>query len=445
MDQIISDASDFHDTQIPNISQLDALLRCHICKDFLKVPVLTPCGHTFCSICIREYINRQSKCPLCLNELRESMLRSEFLVNEIVQSFQSVRTKLLEVVKMPTISGSEDKSLIELGSDLESESGENIQSSKELESEEGDDDIQIVGTNQTKSTLRHNLRKTVSGPRINKSISSIESMFTKRQTNVRMAQCPICEDFYPIKTLERVHLDECLTLQSLGKKPVKRKASSTDTGLASKMTKAPSTSQKRMKSLTPPKDDNISHLERYVTSVVDTEHQRLPKLDFTAMSLSQIKQKLSALKLSTVGSKQDMIARYNHFELLWNSNFVDSMDPVSESELRRQLTSWEASNNSNNVNTNNNIGRLMMQTKKADTKTVEYNKLLKNFKNDKFSRTEWATLFNKEFKQLIKQARRNLEKDRQKLNDENDHEHGIEGLTEPSIENSSLFNKNETS
>ena len=61
MDHPITDPTDFAKTKIPDLEQWDTLLRCHICKDFLKVPVLTPCGHTFCSLCIRKYINNSAK------------------------------------------------------------------------------------------------------------------------------------------------------------------------------------------------------------------------------------------------------------------------------------------------------------------------------------------------------------------------------------------------
>lgn len=41
---------------IPILKDFDALLHCNICKDILNVPVLTPCNHTYCSRCIREYL-----------------------------------------------------------------------------------------------------------------------------------------------------------------------------------------------------------------------------------------------------------------------------------------------------------------------------------------------------------------------------------------------------
>ena len=40
-------------------------LRCPICWDQLIGPVATPCGHTFCSQCIRSALNVKKECPVC--------------------------------------------------------------------------------------------------------------------------------------------------------------------------------------------------------------------------------------------------------------------------------------------------------------------------------------------------------------------------------------------
>eukprot|EP00474_Spongospora_subterranea_P003830 CRZ04288.1 hypothetical protein [Spongospora subterranea] len=40
-------------------------LNCPICYETLSVPTICPCGHSFCSICIRRYLKLQKKCPIC--------------------------------------------------------------------------------------------------------------------------------------------------------------------------------------------------------------------------------------------------------------------------------------------------------------------------------------------------------------------------------------------
>lgn len=413
MDNQISDASDFVHTRIPRLSQLDALLRCHICKDFLKVPVLTPCGHTFCSVCIREYINVQAKCPLCLTELRDSMLRSEFLVSEIIDTYKSIRSDILEIIQKPEDSteSRDNTSLIDLGSEFD---GSLIIDADSNE----DDDIQIIENKERKSLKRtatdltgssslgngprSKYFKTSSKAKRSSTASRIDSMIKK---SVELVPCPICEKYFPVKELERTHLDECLTLQSLGKKP--RQESFKNKPELKKIRAAPpekslllrSHQNKRVE-----QEETVSHVDKYLNSASDTEHQRLPKLDLPSMTITQAKQKLTNLGLSTNGSKQDMIARYNYFEILWNSNFCDSLNPVEVSELKRQLLSWEASRKvHNNKGPSNSIGDLMT-SRRSDTQNA-YKKLLANVKTDKFDRKGWCILFRKQFRQLIKDAK----------------------------------------
>lgn len=414
----ISDTSDFTGTRIPKLSQLDTLLRCHICKDFLKVPVLTPCGHTFCSLCIRGYISTQAKCPLCLTELRESMLRSEFLVNEIVDSYIAVRDDILTCIKeaCDLNERNESDSIIELASEPSDSFTETIDDGQ------NSDDIQILETKNTNPMKRTTMnilslssKNNTSGAskRLKRSstASRMESLFQK---SAEMAQCPICEKFFPVKQLERTHLDECLTLQALDNNFKPSNESNIDRQLVKNTTpKIPrNISLSDSFKINRAKDDSVSHVDRYMNSNIESEHQRLPKLDLSSMSISQMKQKLSSLGLSTQGSKHEMIARYNYYEILWNSNFCDSINPVNESELRRQLVSWETSHKSNtNKNTPNSIGNLMsLRSTKGNNIQDAYKKLLVNFKNDKFDRNGWTKLFLKQFRLLIKEAKKSSTK-----------------------------------
>lgn len=40
---------------------------CSLCEDIFKTPVTTPCGHSFCKVCLRKYWSGagSGKCPLC--------------------------------------------------------------------------------------------------------------------------------------------------------------------------------------------------------------------------------------------------------------------------------------------------------------------------------------------------------------------------------------------
>lgn len=497
MDHLITDPTDFTNTKIPILEQWDTLLRCHICKDFLKVPVLTPCGHTFCSLCIRKYINNSAKCPLCLSELRDSMLRSEFLVNELVECYTSLRPSLLNHLQVDKGKQLEpeviqESSLIEIDSDPEIKIDEQPLINN--------DDIQIVG-----SSLETSNNRITTAPKSNKIVkqnnllnkkkskSTVESMFNRKQENKnplslsfshqQLAQCPICQDFFPLRTLERSHLDECLSLQSLGRLPKPKnkipisKTTSTLFSLSKKMPdpiSEPSTSAfKRDKSSSPsylpnksinhssslnstlhykdkPQEkEKTSYVSRYVNSFASTDKkERLPKLDYSNLSMHQLRQKLNALNLPSSGSRQTLIERYNYYEMIWNSNFCDSLNPVDESDLKRQLASWEASNIPKSGNgSRNTIGNLIQRNDRG------YQKLLINFRNDKFDRKAWIHRFSKEFRKLIKEAKLKYKKPSAKNVESNMNPHNlptkeqndiepVEEITSTQVHNSELNNNN---
>lgn len=450
MMEIVTDASDFKDTCIPNLSQLDSLLRCHICKDFLKVPVLTPCGHTFCSICIREYISQSSKCPLCLKELRDSMLRSEFLVNEVTECYKSLRQPLLNNLVVEKIKdksqkiiakinqndddGNDDSDLImttATSSNKQTADNSFIQLDSEPDSSliiTKDDDIQILSTS---SLIEPRKINTLSNNSKKRSRSTVESMFSNNKSNQKMAQCPICSEFFPIKTLERTHLDECLNLQSLGKVPTlnknkKAKLPSSRSSVVLKrkpVTERQNTLRNQSPALrstsspTPTPTPEVSHVSKYLKSTNNQNENRLPKLDHSSLTLSQLKSKLSSLGLNTNGTRQNIIDRYNHYELIWNSNFVDSMNPVDEKELKRQLHSWEKSHLATSAN-NTTIGKML--NKKKNQISNSYIQLMENFKNDRFNRMGWCNLFRKDFKKLIKEAKSNSRKINKEIPNESD-------------------------
>ena len=89
-------------TSLPEVHQLDAQLRCLICKDYFKAPVMTSCCHTFCSRCIRRHISLEQSCPACRQRESESSLRRNPVVEELVQSFFELRPRLLDLAHSVT-------------------------------------------------------------------------------------------------------------------------------------------------------------------------------------------------------------------------------------------------------------------------------------------------------------------------------------------------------
>ncbi|CEP61123.1 E3 ubiquitin-protein ligase RAD18 LALA0_S02e07228g [Lachancea lanzarotensis] len=408
----VTDPRDFVKTVIPELQDTDTLLRCHICKDFLKTPVLTPCGHTFCSLCIREYLNREQKCPLCLAELRESMLRSEFLVNEIAASYTHVRAKLLEFLSLERereaqSAGNSSCMVIEDGHQRNSPN-QNGEAGKAGDGDDDDDEIQIIATRENRLSKRSGDALVFTGHKKMRKESpgtGISSLLAKSKSPVpqqpKLADCPICGKAFPLDVLQRTHLDECLTTESFHKS---ENISSSPVGPKPEFNSPPKQSSTRNSIETPVS----THFNRYSESTSNNSVTRLAKLNFSSTSLQQLKQKLSSLKLPVTGSRQQMINRYSHYEMLWNSNYIDSIDPVDESILRRRLASWEASHNASDG-----------QQKPGGISKFLTKNPMQDFKTDRFDRKGWARAHQRAFRRLRKEAKASLKRSKPVRNIEN--------------------------
>lgn len=54
----------------------EPLFECAVCTETFSDPVSTPCGHTFCMLCLRQWIERGQatpppRCPVCRNEITQ--------------------------------------------------------------------------------------------------------------------------------------------------------------------------------------------------------------------------------------------------------------------------------------------------------------------------------------------------------------------------------------
>lgn len=93
----ISDSTDWLDTPLASLAPIDASLRCQVCKDFYKTPMITSCSHTFCSLCIRRCLANDGKCPACRTTEQENKLRSNWAIEGLVDEFVKARPVLLDV------------------------------------------------------------------------------------------------------------------------------------------------------------------------------------------------------------------------------------------------------------------------------------------------------------------------------------------------------------
>ncbi|KHN99300.1 Postreplication repair protein uvsH/nuvA [Metarhizium album ARSEF 1941] len=95
----VPDSTDWLGTALAGLAAVEAAMRCQVCKDFYKTPMITTCSHTFCSICIRRALSNDSKCPLCRAPEQELKLRSNWSMEESVEAFTKARPSALAVAR----------------------------------------------------------------------------------------------------------------------------------------------------------------------------------------------------------------------------------------------------------------------------------------------------------------------------------------------------------
>lgn len=72
-------------------------LQCSICQDVFTDPVTTPCGHNFCSTCLKKWWNssQKCKCPLCKENFpKRPDLKINITLRELAENFKSKKPKV---------------------------------------------------------------------------------------------------------------------------------------------------------------------------------------------------------------------------------------------------------------------------------------------------------------------------------------------------------------
>ncbi|KAF3926260.1 hypothetical protein ABW20_dc0105183 [Dactylellina cionopaga] len=112
----IADPTDWLKTSVSGIQALETGLRCQVCKEFYNAPMVTSCGHTFCSLCIRKCLSSSQKCPTCMTTDEESRLRKNTAVQELISSFLAVRLQMLDMLAIREVEEEEeDRQIVDEG------------------------------------------------------------------------------------------------------------------------------------------------------------------------------------------------------------------------------------------------------------------------------------------------------------------------------------------
>nr|XP_018904049.1 PREDICTED: E3 ubiquitin-protein ligase RAD18-like [Bemisia tabaci] len=323
--------------EFPELKELDDLLKCSICYEYMQTTLISACSHSFCSICIRRYLQYQNQCPTCFSQLFDNQLRNNRTLDAVVQVYTKVKDKLchhlrISAVVIPSTSSTskdnavsspstssrrEEPTKILVKADVsQSKDAHSTRPKKRVEPEKSIktpkrtvnknlDEIEIIEPDVRESPRQvSNVPSTpvcLASPSVSK--IRVPDMFTtspksygpssSHETQATVP-CPVCSVDIPEANIN-LHLDKCL-LRASGQQPA------------------------------PPKIEN--------------KMKRLPKLVYTLLSDKDLKKKAKEYGLNVLGDRKTLISRLKRYTVAYNSE-CDKAVPKSLIEILHDVEKEE--------------------------------------------------------------------------------------------------------
>ncbi|PHH60834.1 hypothetical protein CDD81_1131 [Ophiocordyceps australis] len=276
--QEIPDSTDWLATPLSGLAAVEAALRCQVCKDFYKTPMMTSCSHTFCSLCIRRALSSDGRCPLCRAMEQELKLRSNLSLEEAVEAFTHARSVILPFASEALAPSPSPR--------------KRRQSQQEAQSP----------PKRLRTSARLSKNRTAHTPQDQSGASSPQST---DETSERDAQdhvpCPSCQrEMKAWQVFD--HLQACPGPSDISSAPLP--------------------------------------LITQLAPRHDKSHERLPALNYSILKEQALRKKLAELGISSQGSRSLLERRHREWITLWNSN-CDAARPKRRLELLRDLDVWE--------------------------------------------------------------------------------------------------------
>ncbi|KAK9381609.1 uncharacterized protein V2V93DRAFT_367390 [Kockiozyma suomiensis] len=313
----VSDPSDWTSTSLPQLEPLDTGLRCRICRDWYTAPMITECSHSFCSLCIRKCIAATPSaeapcCPICRASVTEVRLRRNQVLEDLCFWFRSSRMTMLEFAKAQAESSQEKKDVSgkrrrhHLVNKTESSQEDGIRrSSRMRRSVSYQEHLDLDHEQPTEDNSAAN--------------SGCFVILDDEEATNGLVPCPVCNQRMTEKQVMR-HIESCLSVKSISSSSHQHSLNGTTASSTSK----------------PPKTLLTS------SSFSSKPFQRLPKLQYSLLNESKLRNKLQDLGIPAHGNKQTLQNRHTEWVSLWNAN-ADLTSPKSKTQLLRELSEWEAS------------------------------------------------------------------------------------------------------
>ncbi|KAM4588339.1 E3 ubiquitin-protein ligase RAD18 isoform 2-T2 [Odontesthes bonariensis] len=315
------------------LKNVDTLLRCPICFDFLSISMMTKCSHNFCSLCIRKFLSYKLQCPVCNSPMTEQDLRNNRLLDELVANFQAARQELSKAhFESPPISPKTPASAVKCKTPSER------------------------GQKSSGSILSHFFQKKQRTP------PSKETHQNVQWGEMETAQTHNANDPYQHSRKARASVvvkEEPMDVEdtsALGFMPVKQEdTASHSLGAAFEPahSSSPSKDVKPMIKVECPVC-SVSVAQQFINKHLDTclsseekkeslrrkKRDPMAKLVYNLLSVQDLKRRLKENHLSMQGSRDQLVRRLQDFVHLYNAQ-CDSLNPKSVEEIAKEVEATE--------------------------------------------------------------------------------------------------------
>lgn len=298
----------------PNLSCLknvDTLLRCPICFEFLNISMMTACSHNFCSLCIRKFLSYKLVCPVCNSPTTDQDLRNNRILDDVVHSFQTARQQLCQSnFESPPISPENPVAMVKGKAARQ----KGLKNETTTLSQFFQKKTPATTLSRAQTSLVHHfsvkeepMEVFVQAPgrikqeKVEKMIAKIkeEKMDTSEipstSQNIKTAvkvECPVCGVGVSEQHINK-HLDMCLS-----------------------------------------RDDKKEGLRS------GGRRKAMPKLVYTLISVPKLKKMLKECHLSAQGSREQLVRRHQDFTHIYNAQ-CDSLNPKSAEDIAKEIENNE--------------------------------------------------------------------------------------------------------
>ncbi|PHH92390.1 hypothetical protein CDD83_7571 [Cordyceps sp. RAO-2017] len=287
----VPDSTDWLSTPLSGLAAVEAALRCQVCKDFFKTPMITSCSHTFCSLCIRRALSSDGKCPLCRAPEQELKLRSNWSIEDAVETFARARTDMLALARNRFAESTSQKRKVDVEESPEPQP-KRLRASTRLSKARA----------STAAQLRDDVVE-----------NSDEDEDYVPDDPDGLVPCPACQTKMKAWRVFQ-HLETCP-----GPSP-RRQANRRDENTAG--------------------EDSTAYTSGQVLRRQDKSLERLPALNYSMLKEQTLRKKMTELGISNQGPRQLLEKRHKEWLTLWNAN-CDAAHPKKRIGLLHDLEVWE--------------------------------------------------------------------------------------------------------